>query len=158
MIGSIWNTQGCYCLVKCESNTVATIDMVEVIGWGGKLSTFMIVQCLLGYHMMNLTTLRLQLSFKPTLHALQGLIFTNLNIFEMNIPHAVIISFLARHPTITNLVLDACNAATATTFIACPLTSCHLPHIEQLICPKGCVQPLLSVVMPASPLYNLQVI
>jgi len=133
--------------------------MVEVIGQGGKLSAFMIVQCLLRYHMTNLTTLRLWLSFEPTLHVLHRLIFTNLNIFKTNIPHAIVASFLVRHPTITNLVLDACNAATATTFVACPLTSCHLLHIEQLTCPpKGCVWPLLSVVMPASPLYNLQVI
>ena len=30
--------------------------------------------------------------------------------------------------------------------------------MEQLTCPKGCVWPLLSVVTPASPLYNLQVV
>ena len=84
--------------------------------------------------------------------------FTNLNIFKTNIPHAIVMPFLARHPTTTNLVLDTCNVATATTSVACLLASCHLPHIEQLTCPKGCVWPLLSAVMPASPLYNLQVV
>lgn len=118
----------------------------------------MVVQRLLGYYTTNLTTLTLRLSFEPTSRTLQGLIFPKLNIFETNIPHAVIAPFLARHPTITNLVLDTCNATSTTTFVPCPLSSCRLPHIEQLTCPKGCVRPLLSVVTPASPLYNLQVV
>jgi hypothetical protein len=89
---------------------------------------------------------------------LQSLKFTNLEIFETNIPHVLIAPFLVRHASVTSLVLDVCNTATATTAIACPLTSCHLSHIEQLSCPKGCVWPLVSAVTLASPLYNLQVI
>ena len=88
----------------------------------------------------------------------QSLLFENLTIFETNTPHALVAPFLARHPAITNLVLDVCNPATATTAVACPLTDCHLPHIEELSCPKGCVRPLLSAVTTASPLTNLQVI
>lgn len=132
------------------------IDVVEVIGPGGKPSAFKIVQCLLEYYMTNITALKLRLSFEPTSDILQSLEFTNLKIFETNIPHSLVAPFLARHPTITNLVLDVCNTATTSTF--CPLTGCHLPDIEQLSCPKGCVRPLLSAVTPASPLYNLQVV
>ena len=133
--------------------------MVEVIGQGGKPSAFKIVQCLLEYYTTNITALKLRLSFEPTSRALQNLEFRHLDIFETNIPHTLIAPFLARHPTITRLVLDVCNAATATTAVACPLTSCHLPHIEELSCPKGCVRPLLSLVMPpASPLSKLQVV
>lgn len=135
-----------------------TTDIVEVIRWGGKLSAFRIVRHFLKYYIMNITILKLQLSFKPTSHMLQGLEFTNLVIFQTNIPHALITPFLTRHPSITNLALDVCNTATATFAIACPLASCHLPNIEHLSCPKGCVQPLLSAIMPASPLAKLQVI
>jgi hypothetical protein len=89
---------------------------------------------------------------------LRHLKFENLAEFETNIPHALIAPFLARHPIITYLVLDVCNAATTATAVACPLTSCDLPHIEELSCPKGCVRALLSTATPASPLYKLQVV
>ena len=144
--------------MKCENDTAATIDVVEVIRQGGKPFAFKIVQRLLTYYMMDITSLRLRLSFEPTSHMLRHLKFENLKEFETNIPHALIAPFLARHPVIAYLVLDVCNAATATTAVACPLTSCNLPHIEELSCPKGCVHPLLSTVMPASPLYKLQVV
>ena len=144
--------------MKCENDTTVTVDVVEVIGQGGKLSAFKIVRRILQYYTMNITALNLRLSFEPTSHMLQNLEFANLSIFETNVPHALIAPFLTRHPTITNLVLDVCNAATATTAVACPLTGCNLSHVEQLCCPKGCVRPLLSAVTPASPLYNLQVI
>ena len=70
--------------------------MVEVIGQAGKPSAFKIVQRLLKYHTTNITTLRLRLSFEPTLHMLQSLLFENLTIFETNTPHAVIAPFLAQ--------------------------------------------------------------
>ena len=144
--------------MKCKSGTAATIDVVEVIGQGGKLSAFRFVKYLLKYYTTSLTTLKLQLSFEPTPRIFQTLLFENLRIFESNSPHALIVPFLARHPAITNLVLSVCNTATATTTIACPLSACHLPHIEELSCPKGCVRPLLSAVTPASPLHTLQVV
>jgi len=144
--------------MKCENNIAATVDTFEVIGQGGKPSAFKIVRCILKYYTINIAALTLRLSFKPTSQMIQNLEFPNLSIFETNIPHAVIASFLVRHPAITILVLDVCNATTATTALACPLTSCDLSRIEQLTCPKGCVRPLLSsVTPPASPLYNLQV-
>ena len=145
-------------MVKCENNIAATIDVVEAIGQGGKPSAFKIVRCILEYYTTNITTLNLRLSFEPTLQMLQNLEFTRLRIFETNIPHVIIAAFLARHPALTNLTLDVCNAASATTAVACPLSSCNLSRIEQLSCPKGCVRPLLSAATPASPLYNLQVI
>jgi len=144
--------------VKRENNTTVTINTVKVIGQGGKPTAFKIVQCLLEYYTTNITALKLQLSFEPTLHMLQHLEFTNLTIFETNIPHTIIVPFLGKHPTITNLVLSVCNIGAATIAIACPLTTCHLPHLKQLSCPKGCVQPLLSAVALASLLYNLQVV
>ena len=144
--------------MKCENDTAATIDVVEVIGQGGKPSAFKIVNRFLKYYTTNITILKLQLSFEPTSHMLHDLWFANLTIFQTNIPHALIAPFLARHPAITNLALDVCNATTATAAVACPLTSCYLPNIEHLSCPKGCVRPLLSAVMPASPLGKLQVI
>jgi hypothetical protein len=144
--------------VKCENDTAATIDTVEVIGQGGNPSAFKIVRCILEYYTTNITALKLRLSFEPTSRMLQNLEFTNLIIFETNIPHAVVAPFLARHPAITELALDVCNVATASTASACPLASCNLSCVEQLSCPKGCVWPLLSAVTPISPLYHLQVI
>ena len=129
--------------------------MVEVIEQGGKPSTFKIVNHFLKYYMTNITILKLQLSFEPTSHMLHDLGFANLMIFQTNIPHALIAPFLARHPAITNLALDICNAATATAAVTCPLTSCYLPNIKHLSCPKSYVWPLLSAVMPASPLGKL---
>jgi hypothetical protein len=148
-------------LARCEEDTAAVIDVVEVIGQGGKPSAFKIVRCLLEYYMTNITALKLRLSFEPTPCMLRGFEFKNLEIFETNIPHILIAPFLARHTDITHLVLDVYNVHMATTAIACPLASCRLPHIEKLLCPKGCVWPLLSAVTllsRGSPLRNLQVI
>jgi hypothetical protein len=150
-------------LARCEEDTTATIDVVEVIGQGGKPSAFKIIRCLLEYYMTNITTLKLRLSFEPTPCMIQGLEFKNLRTFETNVPHVLIAPFLKRHSDITHLVLDVCNIHTATTAVACPLTDCRLPHIEELSCPKGCVRPLLSAAaLPTgsqgSPLRNLQVI
>jgi hypothetical protein len=147
--------------VRCEEDTTAAIDVVEVIGQGGKPSAFKIIQCLLEYYMMNITALNLWLSFEPTPHMLQGFEFKNLEIFETNIPHILIAPFLARHTDITHLVLDVCNVHMVTTAVACPLASCCLPHIEELSCSKGCVQPLLlavALLSQGSLLCNLQVI
>lgn len=155
---SVQDARDCHYLLKCESDAAATTDIVEVIGQGGKPSAFKIVKCILEYYTTNIAALKLQLSFKPTPHMLQNLKFTGLTIFETNVPHALIAPFLARHPAITNLVLDVCNTATTTTTVTCPLTNCNLSRLVQLSCPKGCVRPLLSAAMPASPLYNLQVI
>lgn len=151
------DARDCHCLAKCEDDAAATIDVVEVIGQGGKLSAFKVVRCLLEYYTTNITALRLRLSFEPTSQMLQSLEFANLTIFETNIPHTLIAPFLAKHPNITELVLDICNTAASTTAVACPLTT-HLPHIESLSCPKGCVRPLLSAAMLASPLYSLQIV
>jgi hypothetical protein len=78
------------------------------------------------------------------------LAFVNLMIINSNIPHTIIVPFLARCPHIMSLVLDGTCGNTAT----CPLGKCHLPLLKELTCPPSCVRALTSV---GNPLRHLEV-
>lgn len=93
----------------------------------------------------NITALVLKLPFKPICAFPTSLTFEHLISLNINIPHAVIASFIQRHPRLESLQLGACGNANTQT---CPLThySIQLPFLIELICPPSCVR----AVMPGS--------
>jgi hypothetical protein len=148
-VDSVKDAHDCLCLLRCEQAIAREVDVVEVLQDAGKRANFKTIREILKFT-TNITSLTLRLSFRPSWPMIPTTLdFVNLRTLNSNVPHTTIARFLARHPHITSLVLDACNAA------SCPLTSCRLPHLEELVCSPGCVQALTSV---ASPLWRLGVV
>jgi hypothetical protein len=148
-IDSVKDARDCLCLLRCKQDVATKVDIVEVLQGAGIRANFKAIRGILKCT-TNITSLTLRLSFEPVWLMLPTTLdFVNLTILNSNIPHANVVPFLTRHPRITNLVLDTCNAA------SCPLIGCRLPRLEELICPPGCVQALTSV---ASPLSRLGVV
>ena len=116
------------------------IDIVEVTGDGGNLSSLQSVLCIL-QKTENLMCLTLEYSFPPPLRRLPINVYHNLTSLNINAPHGVVAPFLAAHPNITELVLASCDAPT------CDFIESLLPPLQllrTLTCPPGCVQGLIS--------------
>jgi len=137
------------CVAKHQIDIAPRVDIVEVLDKAGSLASFNSIQAILK-RTKNITTLRLQFSFKPDRRILPAtLVFKNLTTLNVNIPHATLAQFLAKHLDIQNLVLGGpCNLP------ICPLTGCQLPRLEDLVCLPGCVHALTSA---GSPLQRLGV-
>jgi hypothetical protein len=120
-------------------------DIVEVVGKAGNWASFKSIRAIL-LRTKNITTLRLRFSFAPAFRILPAtLVLKNLTSLDANISHTALAMFLRNHPHITNLTIGACNVAVAS---SCPLTACHLPNLEELACPPGCVRALASATIP----------
>jgi len=126
-------------VAKHQSNIAQRIDIIEVLDKAGSLTSFNSIRAILK-RTVNITTLCLQFSFEPDRCILPAaLVFQNLTTLNINIPHAALAHFLLKHPEIQNLVLSGpCD------FPTCPLTGCHLPRLEDLVCLPGCVRALTS--------------
>jgi hypothetical protein len=128
---------------KCltQSKWVAgAIDIVEVRDDAGNLSSFKSVLDILR-RTKKITCLTLNYSFPPALRRLpmaHNRPFRNLTSLNVNVPHNAVALFLRNHPRITHLILGTCNAS------RCPLIGSPLPLLQQLTCPPGCVQALIS--------------
>jgi hypothetical protein len=136
-------------VAKHQSNIAESIDIVEVLDKAGSLTSFNYIRAILK-RTKNITTLYLQISFEPDRYILPpALVFQNLTTLNVNVPHAALAHFLLKHLEIQNLVLSGpCDLPT------CPLTGCHLPRLEDLVCLPGCVRALTS----GSPLQRLGVL
>ena len=133
-----------------QINIAPSVDIAEVLDKAGSLASFNSIRAILR-RTKKITTLHLQISFEPDLRILPPtLVFKNLTTLNVNIPHATLAPFLANHQKIQNLVLSGpCDLPT------CPLTDCHLPCLEDLVCLPSCVRALTSA---DSPLQRLGVI
>ena len=132
-------------MAKHQRDIALRVDIVEVLDKAGsfKLASFNLIRAILK-RTKNATTLRLYLPSGLDRCILpSSMVFQNLTTLDVNIPHATLAPFLAKHPYIQNLVLDGpCDLPT------CPLTGCHLPHLEDLVCLPGCVRALTSASSP----------
>ena len=137
-------------MAKYQRDIVPRVDIVEVLDKAGSLASFNFVRAILKC-VKDITTLRIQIAFEPDRCILPpALAFQNLTTLHVNIPHATLAHFLVNHIDIQNLVLDGpCDLLT------CPLTVCHLPRLEDLVCLPGCVRALTSA---GSPLQRLGVL
>jgi hypothetical protein len=126
-------------VAKHRSDILQRIDIVEVLDKAGSLTSFNSVRAILK-RTKNITALCLQFSFEPDRCILPpALVFQSLTTLNINIPHAALAHFLLKHKEIQNLVLSGpCDSPT------CPLTGCHLPRLEDLVCRPGCVRALTS--------------
>lgn len=137
-------------MAKNQGDIAPRVDVVEMLDKAGNLKPFRLIQAILR-RTRNITTLRLHFSFEPSRRILPlTLVFHNLTTLDVNIPHANLAQFLVKHSDIQNLVLGGpCDLPT------CPLTGCHLPRLEDLVCLPGCVRALAS---SGSPLQRLGVL
>ena len=149
-MNSIKDTRDFLCLLRCEPDIAKDVDIIEVFQEAAKQLAFKTIRGILNCT-TNITSLTLRLSFERAFLMLPTTLeFKNLTILDSNIPHTAIARFLARHPRITDLVLDVCNATPS-----CPLVNTRLPKLEHLTCPPGCVRALTPV---ASRLHRLRVV
>lgn len=85
----------------------------------------------------NLTDLNMTLPLPITSDFLQGIVFPSLVFFKTNLPHAALVEFLAAHPTLNTLCLDACGRGTAA---VCPLNGMDITNVLGIECPTACVR------------------
>lgn len=85
----------------------------------------------------GLTDLTLVLPTTTPPDLLLGVDFPALQFFKSNMPHAALAAFLARHRSVSVLVLGACGPVRR-----CPLVEADLTHVTELECDAECVRAL----------------
>ncbi|PIL29463.1 hypothetical protein GSI_08405 [Ganoderma sinense ZZ0214-1] len=85
----------------------------------------------------ELTDLTLLLPLAPPPDLLLNLKFKALQFFKSNLPHTALTTFLARHHSVSDLVLGPCGPAKP-----CPLYDVDLSHVTNLECEATCVRSL----------------
>ncbi|OJT09095.1 hypothetical protein TRAPUB_5 [Trametes pubescens] len=83
----------------------------------------------------NVECLVLDLPSEAPITLLNGLHFPKLRVLSTNLPHRVLISFIANHGSLTSLALRDCDSGPQA---ACPLRGQELRHLEDLQCPSRC--------------------
>lgn len=117
-----------------QGSTVFTVSEL-VIQLGGIIPLVRLRHCLLA--VPNITDLTMTLLSPVPVNLLQGITFPSLDFFKTNLPHAMLVEFLAAHPTLTTLCLDACGRGDEA---ACPLTAIDLRHVLGIECPTACIR------------------